>query len=71
MRILTGIPRRRAKNGVPAKAHPTEGSKQNPAVMLYQVLQMWQLDDGVQFIWFILATVESLWFGRSILPNTW
>jgi hypothetical protein len=39
--------------------------------MLYHVLQMWQLDDAVLFICFVLVTVEAHSFGRSILPNTW
>jgi hypothetical protein len=30
--------------------------------MLYHVLQMWQLDDAVLFICFVLVTVEALSF---------
>lgn len=73
MRILTGILRRRGRNGVPAKACPTEVSQTDPGqtVMLYQVLQMWPLDDAVLFICFVLVTFEALSFGRSVLPNTW
>ena len=52
---------------------PLKSLKQNPGqrVMLYHVLQMWQLDDAVLFICFVLVTVEALSFGRSILPNSW
>ena len=52
---------------------PLKCLKQNPGqtVMLYQVLQMWPLDDAVLFICFVLVTFEALSFGRSVLPNTW
>jgi hypothetical protein len=39
--------------------------------MLYQALQMWQLNDAVLFICFVLVSVEALSFGRSTLPNIW
>lgn len=63
MRILRGILRQRGRNGVPAKACLAEVFKTKPrrrTVMMYQVLQMWQLDDAVLFICFVLVTVEAL-----------
>jgi hypothetical protein len=52
MRISRGILRRRWRNGVQAKAFPIEVSRTEArrTATLYQVLQMWQLDDAVQCV---------------------